>query len=343
MEPLLAQMLDARKQLLNTSVHRAAPLMDWVPRLDAAESVLVQVGANAHKRHGYDNGDPGPVCTQRGWRSLLIEPSPNHFEMLRKQYDGHQSVRLLNAAVCGATCNAHEKKTFWSVDLSNKTDPDGWGSNHSDPRCALVPGGGWVSEIASLSRGHLIASAKIFGFTPAKCNRCSQLVGRELPPNCMDRLVMNRIVAHQVPCGCLATEVSVLRATRPVTLLMIDAEGYDAEVLKQYPFDRIPTWRVVYETSHLSTDSIRSSAKLMMSHGFVNLLGGLAKLPMTMWHHRESAECTMGACGRGPEEAEARSRALPPRKRTWQSGKGIGRSSAPLAMGVESHCYSSCT
>ena len=102
-----------------------------------------------------------------------------------------------------------------------------------------------------------------------------------------------------MPCGCLATEVSVLRATRPVTLLMIDAEGYDAEVLKQYPFDRIPTWRVVYETSHLSSDSIRSSAKLMMSHGFVNLLGGLAKLPMTMWHHRESAEVYNGSMWEG--------------------------------------------
>ena len=69
-----------------------------------------------------------------------------------------------------------------------------------------------------------------------------------------------------------------------------DTEGHDYQVLRQYPFDRVPTWRVVFETMHLQPSAINAAAALLMRHGFVNILGGLGKVSMSVWHHAASRE-----------------------------------------------------
>ena len=86
----------------------------------------------------------------------------------------------------------------------------------------------------------------------------------------------------QVPCACLRDE---LAREASVALLMVDAEGSDLEVLRQYPFDAVRTRRVAYETLHMSPPAIRAAAAIMMRAGFANILGGLTQTPMSVWHH----------------------------------------------------------
>ena len=69
----------ARRHTLSDD--RRYQLNHWVLRLNASESLLVQIGAHDHSRAG-----PGRTCVQRGWRSILFEPKPDRFLRLRMRY-----------------------------------------------------------------------------------------------------------------------------------------------------------------------------------------------------------------------------------------------------------------
>ena len=158
---LMEQLLGRRSRMVHRSQDphtraRWLPLVQWVNRLDPSRSVLVQVGANDHS----GGHDPAPTCVARGWQSLLVEPVLANFERLQRRYKAEQQsgrVRLLNAAICGTSCDAGERR-MWSVDSTNATGH--WGTNHSDTRCAATTAP-WISEIASLSRWHVLNQAKL--------------------------------------------------------------------------------------------------------------------------------------------------------------------------------------
>ena len=66
----------------NLTSEQRMPTLAWVRRREADTSVLVQVGANSHRKNAADP-DPGPLCVKLGWRSVLLEPIPNIFGELR--------------------------------------------------------------------------------------------------------------------------------------------------------------------------------------------------------------------------------------------------------------------
>ena len=279
---LLADILARRVSL---DAMRRLPTLDWMAALlDEAQS-LVQIGANDHSDH-YNNPDPAPKAVERGWRSLLFEPMHTAFERLRRRYGNAKHVRLVNGAVCASArlrCTGHQ--TMWWVDPSN--DTGNWGSNQSDGRC-IDHAATWVHEIASLSREHLMSMQRFLEWRPAKCTACAKRLQRPLPPSCMSRLILDNTVRQTVPCVCVSQELR--RIYGPISLLVIDTEGYDLEVLQQVPFGTVPIWRVVYETSHLSLRDTHAAATLMMQAGFANVLGGLAQTALSVWHHVNSSE-----------------------------------------------------
>ena len=260
----------------------------WLRSLDArADARVVQVGANDHRR---EHGDPVPSLIRQGWSATLYEPVPHLHARLRARYAGNvSSVTLRQAAVCPTSCSvdggsSEPNATVWAVDLASSPH---FGSNHSDPRCAAVPGAEFVEEIGSLSRWMVLTRSGPFRFGPAKCAECSKLVGRTLPPNCMSRLATAHLRPHTVPCACLRRE---LEPARPVALLVVDTEGYDAEVLRQYPFGVVPTWRVIFESVHLSKRARHTAAELLRSHGFINVQGLTDAVADATWHHNLSRE-----------------------------------------------------
>lgn len=253
----------------------------WARLVDPAHGMLVQIGAHDHANHGYANPDVGPLCVSRGWRALLVEPMSEAFSRLKAQYKekllvDNGRLRLLNSAVCGS-CDQHES-VMWAIDLSNPTS--------MAMRClaALNDTYGWVGELASLSRRHVIKHDYVFNWRVNECKICAERLGvPALRPNCMHKVLGDNVQRRVTKCACLEHE---LQSEESVTLLLVDAEGFDADILRRYPFGRVPTTRVMFEKFHLNASAVHATAELLRSHGFMPVPSESYKDAYTeTWHH----------------------------------------------------------
>ena len=74
---------------------------------------------------------------------------------------------------------------------------------------------------------------------------------------------------------------------------MRSAEGHDLSVLRSYPFDDVDTWRVQFETKHLSMNHggrltrLQEARALLRSKGFLPISSGHDD---ETWHHVASRE-----------------------------------------------------
>ena len=257
--------LSARQKL---SVNQRMDSQRWMRQQNASAAVVVQVGANDHLNLGYVNKDDVvPSCIKRGWQTLLVEPMPLVFQSLQAKYadrlqsgsagGGRAQVSLLRAAVCESCAQA--PSTMWYVDKSSATGNHG--SNRSDARC-FDHGhfGGFVTEIASLNRAHVENHQYLFKNNPRSCARCSESLRTPwpLPPDCMSRAVHDNVRGVEIRCACLETELAE-RSIARVTLLMIDAEGFDDRVIRAFPFGSIPVDRVIFEAVHMPNARFRAA------------------------------------------------------------------------------------
>ena len=95
-----------------------------------------------------------------------------------------------------------------------------------------------------------------------------------------------------MPCIDLRKETRRLADDAParrVTLLMIDAESNDLDVLRVYPFGRSPPCRVIFEASNMPRDEFEQGARLLRRHGYRHVEGGHGA-PLSVWHHVNSTE-----------------------------------------------------
>jgi hypothetical protein len=281
----------------------------WIASIPLARSSLVvEVGANDHSP---DNRDPALEAVRAGWGALLLEPLPSTYAKLEQRYRDNANVRTLNALVCSPKPPAREieclppgsHRTFFSIDTTNARGTHG--SPTADTRCleglfgAKSPD--WVTQLSSLTADHLLKHARIFGGRPRQCSECAERLGKPgaLHGNCMRDLVRLNMVQTNVTCACLASE---LRAEVNVTLLVVDAEGQDEEVLLQYPFARLPPDALVYESIHLSPEAADRLAGWLESRGYVCAENNCrTKAEHTFWLRREGRPVGSGglASGRG--------------------------------------------
>ena len=101
--------------------------IDWHPRWKAlfpnpCGLYFIQLGANTGKRlnvHGV-RATPDPIwdhMARYGWRGAAIEPNPQTFKVLRRNYERYSAlVKTLNVAVASASGNL----TFYCPDLRPK-------------------------------------------------------------------------------------------------------------------------------------------------------------------------------------------------------------------------------
>lgn len=295
----------------------------WVRRQDPVQASLLQVGANEHSssniRATQATYDVGPDCVSLGWRATLVEPMSNIFAQLAARYANETSAKshdphtrlgdrltLVRGAVC-ENCSSTPPMRMWYVET--RTNATGtWGSEHADNRCISAQHGpsAILSEIASLSRHHVLKQERYFQSSRRTCTRCSELLrkpaNRPLPPNCLARVVSRNLRSTKVACYCpadlLQSGVEGTRGTtngpatalprRNLTLLLIDAEGHDATVLKQFPFELVRVSRVTFEAQHMPDRIFRATGVMLRSHGFELVYGGF-KAPLSTWHHVNAA------------------------------------------------------
>ena len=117
-------------------------------------------------------------------------------------------IKLINAAVCSRPPDAEgrhtgcdgERRTMWYVDVSNATG--NWGRNRSDARCLAGSGlFGWVQEIASLERQHVVRHSQLLLESRAserRCAACAMALGRPLPRDCVAEMISANLRSAQV-------------------------------------------------------------------------------------------------------------------------------------------------
>jgi len=282
---------------------RCLPTPVWIRALDPRAASLFQIGANIHEATTYAQDDPAPLAVERGWAATLLEPMPDVFAKLERRYTPRPPrVELVNAAVCDACGGAPLR--MYSVDLTNATG--NWGTNDSDARCLAANAGTeaciprcegashWTSEIASLDRTHVEKHNRLFAYGPNQCRRCAARLGRPMPSDCMRNVVTKNIKATSVRCFCTTTELQAfLRRGNHLSLLMIDAEGFDDAVLLQFPFEAVRPARVLFEANHLGLRRFYRLARYLRTWGY-EMLGGTPKDYISTWHHANSTEVLAG-------------------------------------------------
>ena len=280
-----------------TSV-RCLPTALWVQALDPRTASLFQIGANIHEATTYDQADPAPLAVARGWAATLLEPMPDIFAKLEQRYTPRPpSVDLVNAAVCDACGEAPLQ--MYSIDLTNATG--NWGSNDSDTRCLAANAGPetciprckgashWTSEIASLDRTHLERHNRFFAYGPNQCRRCAQRLEQPMPNDCMRNVIVKNIKSTSVRCFCTTTELVKLLRRGHLSLLMVDAEGFDDAVILQFPFETVRPARILFEANHLAPRRFYRLARYLREWGY-EMLGGTPRDYISTWHHVNSTE-----------------------------------------------------
>ena len=294
---------------------RLLPSQYWVRLLPAESAKVLQVGANDHGEGGGRSSrqDVVQLAITLGWRALLIEPTSWAYTRLAAKYSANASIRTLQAAVCpyhpskaqaavghGPHGCYDAASTFFYVDTSNATG--NWGSNMSDARCVTsvrLDAFHWALEVGSFSKQHLLMhQTNMLSFTPGTCRTCSKLLGRAMPHNCLSKFISGNLRSTSVPCACLQHELALLGTP---SLLFVDAEGHDDDVIGRYPFHSHPPWRVVWEPKWMSEVRCRAAGRRLRSHGYVCLeqmqtqnstvdLGCSCRGGTSTWHLLNSTE-----------------------------------------------------
>ncbi len=221
--------------LLNLVAERAR-----AARAAGAAPAMVQVGA--HLAWLNANDPFGELARAASLRTVLVEPQPHVAARLEAEVRARAAaaaVTVRNCAVCDAA-RGGSNVTFYAI--SPDVDPltgayaPRRARRHRDATGAAARGGGdnwregpnWTSQLASMSREHILKH-------------------RRWIPN-----VEEYIVEMQVPC---LTVDALLRAEaiapERVLVLSVDAEGYDAEIVRSVDFTRVRPFLLVWEFQHL--------------------------------------------------------------------------------------------
>jgi FkbM family methyltransferase len=209
-------------------------LLGWFLRdRNDSDFFFIQVGAH----NGMSNDHLHDCIIRFALHGMLIEPQPHVFSTLCETYRACTTVRLENSAIT----NTDGTVPFYTI----------------DPRIQFLQ---YVNQVASLNRDHTLrmlkrhlaseASPEIVrqfkdgGFSPEKC-----VVEQKVKGTTFSSLLAN----HQI---------------LNYSLLQIDTEGFDFEVLKAADIPRHMPAVVNYEHVHLTIDDRIEAWRLLKSLGY---------------------------------------------------------------------------
>jgi FkbM family methyltransferase len=195
-------------------------------------AVFIEIGAN----DGVQYDHLRPFIVSLPWRGVMVEPVPWVFARLRDNYRGHEGVSFENAAIS----DVDGRVPFYYVAPASDL-----GQDHPI----------WSDAIGSLSRDEVektIAAAR--DFVGRGC-------GVHIPH------VEARIQRTEVPS--LTFEALCRKhAIGELDLLVIDAEGYDYEIIKGIDFQRHRPRLLIYESNHFSPEELEDCRAYLEGLGY---------------------------------------------------------------------------
>lgn len=163
-------------------------------------------------------------------RGILVEPQPQPYARLVHNYRNHPRLILVNAAVA----DAEGTRNFHTVRAGVPGMPE------------------WSQQLASFNRDNILKHREgIPGHG---------IVG--IPD------IEQHIEVHPVRCVTFNRLLDEAGAGT-VDLLQIDAEGYDVELLRVFPFDRLRPAIIRYEHMHVSKQSQLECVARLTSLGYL--------------------------------------------------------------------------
>lgn len=213
----------------------------WKPKKNSLEEFLAQYSQG--KEHfkvlqiGANDGLVNdPICKlirKEQWEGVLVEPQKLVFDKyLQPLYRTYKKVALLNNAI--STTNTSEK--LYVISFSAER---------------------WATGLASFVRASI--EGKIADGYVDQC------IARfnETAPASKDQYINTQDVA------CISFESLFQMHHFPkLDLLQIDTEGYDFEILKMFPFDKIKPGLISFESERLSAEDLRACEIFLKKHGY---------------------------------------------------------------------------
>ncbi|MDP4933343.1 MAG: FkbM family methyltransferase [Salibacteraceae bacterium] len=202
----------------------------FLDRLSKSRKVFVfQVGANDGITH-----DPIHKFVKRDqWSGILLEPQKYVFEkFLKPIYAKNKGVIPVNAAIGYEDGEA----TLYRIAFSNKR---------------------WATGLASFDKSSLQAL-----FDDGTILKRTIKTGETFPKE-----ASNQIAQDQIKTYSPSSLINQYQVTK-IDLLMIDAEGFDFEVIKMFDMNLVKPASIIFERTHLSAEERKECDDLLTRHGY---------------------------------------------------------------------------
>jgi FkbM family methyltransferase len=184
---------------------------------------FVQIGA-------YDGRESDPIhasIRRHHWKGVLVEPQPDAFERLKRNYEGCPGLIFENVAIADRKCS----RPFYKLKDSHAR------LFHADH-----------GTLSSFSAEHILKHLS----EPVDAGQA--------------------LDAIQIPCIALS-DLLDRHGVEKIDLLQIDAEGYDFEIIKTVPFDKVSPQIIHFEHAHLTTTAKGECIQLLVAHNYKLVVG----------------------------------------------------------------------
>jgi FkbM family methyltransferase len=189
---------------------------DWLDRASRTTNgfVLIQVGAN----DGFSN-DPVHAFVKRDrWSGVLLEPQKWVFEeQLSQVYRAHPNLVLLNAALDRQLGS----RSIYSLSFTNAR---------------------WATGLSSFDNTELLA-----GLESGSISERASMDNCTVPDDIGEAIREDRVETITFE------EILQTYQFSKVDLLQVDCEGFDGEVVRMFPFDRVVPRFINFESVHLES------------------------------------------------------------------------------------------
>lgn len=174
------------------------------------------------------------ITLHKNWKGVLLEPLPDVFTRELKPLHRHRPhLHLLNAAIGRES----GESVIYRIGFSNRR---------------------WATGLTSFKKDTLLSKIE-----DGYVERCARKYGDSIPEDRTRWIVEEQI--QTVTFDQLLDEFTFPR----LDLLQIDAEGFDLEIIRMFPFHRIKPQVISFEHEHLSMEDKQKCFELLKKHGYL--------------------------------------------------------------------------